>query len=175
MNIIPIHYKPSKPVTEWKQIADEAYNVVEWLEKTNGKFPGDHKRAIAIAHNQVSEDPYAFFVVDKAVLKMGFPHQIIVNARIVQANDVRMRGEDAISNIYRPNEGCMSFPHRDVKHVERFYEITVEFEIPSGIWPFTKLKTVRQTYQGLPAEVFQHEIDHAKGKNIYFSEPPINQ
>lgn len=70
-----------------------------------------------------------------------------------------------VVNRVRYDEACMSFQHRKPKKVERFSTITVRYQIPKMMGG---LKTIEEKIDGLKAHIFQHEIDHSSGKNIYF-------
>ena len=62
---IPVKTKEDFKVAQL--IGDE---MVEWLDKTNGSFDGQHKSALAIGHCQVvdHDHPWRMFVVDKDLL-----------------------------------------------------------------------------------------------------------
>ena len=59
----------------------------------------------------------------------------------------------------------MSFPNRKPKNVEVYYRIKVRYQIPA----WYGLKTKTEWVEGLKAHIFQHEINHAHGKNIYYA------
>lgn len=96
--------------------------------------------AVGLAANQLGV-PFSVFVL------RGHPHNFVCfNPKIV---------------FYSPeeeaeNEGCLSFPGVNVK-IKRSKEIRVRFQTPSG-------ETVTQTFTGLTARAFQHEMDHLDGK-----------
>jgi peptide deformylase len=195
MKIIKIHYKISKPVKHWKEIKKDAKAMLEFIH--SGKFEGFYNKAYAIAHCQVSETPYAFFVAAGECVtndpKMGwvkmFESQIVINPEIIEAPlHKKIQGDpDALkkmgidtnqvkaSNITVPNaityqEPCMSFPFRKPKSVIRYDVIKVRYQIKRW-WGF---KTIETELKGIASEIFQHEYDHTKGKNIYFeSENPV--
>jgi len=192
MEIIKIHYKISKPVAAWKEIKDEAERLRRFIVK--GQFKGYYNKAFAIAHCQVSETPFAFFVVspDVMVEKM-FADDVIINPEIVEAplhkNIVadpealkkmadQMHVDPAqlkakaitIPNAIEYQEPCMSMPYRTPKRITRYDVIKVKYQI-KGLLGF---KTIEAELKGIASEIFQHEFDHTQGKNIYFeSEAPI--
>ena len=179
MKIIKIHYKVSKPVKSWKEIKKDAEEMKEFL--FSGKFEGFYNKAYAVAHCQVSETPYAFFVVAGECVtdnpKMGwykmFESQVIINPRIIDAplNKILGDGKIQVPNTIEYNEPCLSFPFRRPKRVTRFDEITVEYQVKGRLWGF---RTVKTKLTGIASEIFQHEYDHTIGKNIYFeSEKPV--
>lgn len=156
-----------------------------------------HKTAYAIAHSQVADEPFDLFIVNEELINkydiktkgqnksnFFFPSQAIFNARIIESplkikakvpkrEVVTKNGsvdskvvvtESDVNNKIQVSEGCMSFPHRTPKNVERFYRIKVKYQVKG----FFGLKTITEWVEGLKAHIFQHEIDHAQGKNIYF-------
>lgn len=195
MKIIKIHYKVSKPVSSFKEIAGQVKELVHFVD--NGKYEGFYNKAYAIAHTQVSETPYAFFVVANECVtnnpKMKwykmFADRVIINPKIVEASEFREIDSNSeelkklgfdpaklkvaklkIPNTVEYNEMCMSFPFRTPKRIQRYSQITVQYQI-KGIFG---LKTIKATLLGIAAEIFQHECDHMQGKNIYFeTETPV--
>ena len=135
-------------------------------------FKGIHRASYAIAHCQVNVDPLAFFVLDKQLVKgMGedekravFEDRVIINPEVLNA-PIYLK-----SSIKRPNyaeymEGCMSFPHRKGKRINRFNKIKVTYQVKGRLFG---LKRVTRWLEGLPSQVFQHEFDHCMGANIFF-------
>ena len=153
--MIKIHYTPSTSVTSWGEIIDAARELMQLVDSDT--FPGNKTEAIAIHHAQVSEKPCAFFAVNaKYVESFELTRRLIINPRIVSV--------DQRSVVYL-KEACMSFPYRAGKHVLRYGRITVEYHIPI----IGELEKLVEECAGLKAIVFQHEIDHQQGKNIYFN------
>ncbi len=188
MKIIPIHYKISKPVKNYKEIKLEAGQMKIFM--ACGKFEGFYNKAYSIAHCQVSETPMAFFVLAPEVIKEKmFESEVIFNPQIISAKEVRDISQDkktldkmgvapevgnanklVIPNVIEYQEPCMSFPFRKPKKVKRYNWIKVSYEIPG----FFGLKRVERELEGIASEIFQHEFDHLQGKNIYFeSESPV--
>ncbi len=149
--ILPLSKNHSIKVSSWSEIKKEALEIREFM-KTN-TFQGNWSSARAIAHVQVeAENPKRFFVVhDEYVKTLG--HWCIVNARIL-TRDIPCTFE----------EGCMSFPFRKSKKVQRYNDIKVEYYIP-----FLDVHLIKKTkvLTDIEAYIFQHEIDHANGVNIY--------
>jgi peptide deformylase len=155
MRIIKIHYTPSTPVTSWGEIQDAARELLQLVDADN--FPGNNPEAIAIHHAQVSERPFAFFAVNsKYIESFDLTRRIIINPRIAAVDE---------NSVVYMKEACMSFPYRSGKHVLRYGRITVEYQIPI----VGELEKLVEECEGLKAIVFQHEIDHQQGKNIYFN------
>lgn len=176
MNIIKIHYKSSKPVVRFGEIKEQAAELVKLI--TDGGYKGFYNKAYAIAHCQVSENPYAFFVVagecvvnnPKMQWYKMFKSQIIINPKILEGASQKDIGGAKVPNTIEYNEMCMSFPFRTPKRLKRFDRIKVQYQVPG----FFGLKTVKATLSGVASEIFQHEYDHIRGKNIYFeSETPM--
>ena len=107
------------------------------------KFMYDNN-GIGLAANQVGV-PYKIFAM------RGSPQNFVCfNPRVVQPSAEQIILE----------EGCLSFPGLIVK-VKRPRHIRVRFQTPNG-------DTRTETFIGMSARVFQHELDHLEGK-LYFS------
>lgn len=153
MKIIqPPHKKTARKVESLSQIKDFIEPMRAFTNSDN--FPGRWQIAMAISHAQVSDDPYSFFIVHKNQAKLFGGEDVIINAKII---------EEGIG--YRFDEACMSFPFRSTKSMERAYKIKVEYYVPRKI--MGGLRKVVGDFQGTEAVIFQHEIDHAHGKNIF--------
>jgi len=80
----------------------------------------------------------------------GHPENFVcVNPKIVNASEQS-------SYII---EGCLTFPGLAVK-IKRADEIRVRFAMPNG-------DTRTETFRGLTAHAFQHEMDHMNGELFY--------
>ena len=188
MEIIKCHYKVSKPVVSYKEIKAEAEALRRFI--VLGQFKGYYNKAFAIAHCQVSETPFAFFIVSPDVIKEKmFVDDVIINPEIVEAplhkniagnpEALKKMGLDLekikaqtikVPNAIEYQEPCMSFPFRTPKRITRYDVIKVKYQIPG----FFGLKMIEAELHGIASEIFQHEYDHLQGKNIYFeSEAPV--
>lgn len=176
MEILKTHYKLSKPVSRYSEIKSEAEAMKRFI--VHGDFKGYYNKAFSLSHAQVSETPYAFFVVSPETLQERmFKHQVIINPRVVEVPvKVTMTLDDGKTkeqpNMAVYHEPCMSFPFREPKRIERPYRIFVQYSVPAlgGLY----LKNVDEWLVGIAAEIFQHETDHINAKNVYFdTEPPI--
>ena len=169
MEIIPVHYKISKPVTNWKEISKEVEEVRRFIVR--GKFKGFYDKAFAIAHCQVSDTPYAFFVVAPEVVKEKMlKDEVIINPEIIDCPVYKKVSGIDMLNAIDYNEACMSFPFRKEKRIRRYDYIKVKYQIPTMFG----IKDVEQELYGIASQIFQHEYDHLQGKNIYFeSETPV--
>ncbi|MDD5065206.1 MAG: peptide deformylase [Phycisphaerae bacterium] len=151
MEIIKIHYKISKPVTDYKEIQEDAEEMKTLADF--GPFKGSFDQVYAVAHCQVSEQPMAFFVVSSAH-RLMFADRVIINPEIIKTY------EEPVSC----KEACLSFPYRSDKTVERYEMVRGKYQILRN----GELKTVEVDIEGIASQVFQHEVDHLQGKNIYF-------
>lgn len=118
-----------------------------------------------------------------------FPSRIIVNAEIlvsqekIRANKPKRElvknadgsvtpkitiTEGDVSNEIFVDEACMSFPHRKAKKMKRFFRIKVTYQVPRKLFGVSYLKRVTEEVEGLKAHIFQHEVDHAHGLNMYY-------
>jgi peptide deformylase len=181
MKIINIHYKVSKPVAKYSEIKEEAELMKRFVVR--GDFKGFYNKAFAIAHCQVSETPMSFFVVDPNVVREKiFEDQVIINPEIIAAplyteenlpEDIAKKvGRDRVKllNAIESEEPCLSFPFRKPKRIRRFNRLIVKYQIKG----FLGLKTIQKEIRGVASQIFQHEYDHTKGKNIYFeSKTPV--
>ncbi len=167
MQIIKIHYKISKPVERYSEIAKDAENLKQFI--VSGPFKGLWRKAYGLAHCQVSESPMAFFVLIPELVEV-FGSQVIINPEIVNAPiKVSAGAFQEIPNANEFQEGCMSFPYRHMKRMIRFNIIDVRYQI-KGVFGF---KTIEKRLEGQESQMFQHEYDHLQGKNIFFeSEKP---
>lgn len=173
MRLIPasqIVRAPAREVKAWDEIREDAEMMAEFVTR---KFPGLHEAAFALSHCQVSEGiAYAFFVVHPDLVKQKlFRHgTVVVNPKIVgKPDEIRFPGQfpgkvkPKVKNGFTVEEACMSFPFRKPKNCYRYHEVEVEYQTP-GLFG---LKTRRETLTGLASHIFQHECDHAEGRNIY--------
>jgi len=183
MQLIPIHYKISKPVSNYKEIAEDAEALRRFIVK--GQLKGYYNKAFVLAHAQVCETPMSFFVVAPEVVKEKmFADDVIINPEIVESQtymelkgaEIKGSPETMKGNVFKiPNgieyqEPCLSFPYRAPKRITRYNKIKVKYQIRS----FFGMKTIEADLQGIASQIFQHGYDHTQGKNIYFeSETPV--
>jgi len=140
IKIINPHHTPSREVTEkdYKRVAKAAPQMVE-LCRTTG---------YALAHAQVEDkDPLRFFVTNEG--------EIVMNPKITR----HLKTSDQFL------EGCLSFPGVPHTVVERYRKCEV-----SGLSlnaDTLEAEPFNSSLSGIEARVYQHEIDHMDGKNIY--------
>jgi peptide deformylase len=141
--ILPPHRKTSQPVTEVSKALMDVINDMKFTLKQQ-KFVNGRK-GYAIAHSQVSQEPYRVFVVSPGLMK----HEIIINPKILEK-------DEKMTHL----EGCLSFPFRPNKNVSRYRTLTVQYQDEN-------MKVWHSALENIPAFIFQHEIDHMNGIDIY--------
>lgn len=192
---VPFGANTSTIKSKLKHVLKEAKEIKKWLNDNNGSFPEPFITAYAVSHCQVQKNNhYAFFVVAKDLInskespeKFSWPSQIIYNPQILETpatveknipkrvvskdkdgdvthKIVRTRG--MVSNSYEVEEACMSFNHKKAKKVMRYYRIKVKYQTRGF---FGRIRTHTEWIEGLKAHIFQHEMDHMNGENIYFN------
>lgn len=118
-----------------------------------------------------------------------FPSRVIVNAKILNIPEKihvtkPVRRIERVGNKVQPKitleeadeknligvpEACFSFTHMKPRTTERYFRIRVRYQYPVkllGLFPVLWRKT--EWVEGLKAHIFQHEIDHANAKNMYY-------
>ena len=191
MKIRKLDHTKSKKVENWGQIKALAKEVADWFDANNGDLNGNFPKGYALHHTQVSEDPFNFFVVDEDQVKVKgyndmqnaenfyFKSKVIINPEIITAlettlEDVEDLDQDgnklnkkvAVNNLRDYKEACLSFPHRKEKNMERFFKIKVRYQT-HGIMG---MKETEEWVSGLKAHIFQHEIDHGNGIDMFFGD-----
>lgn len=166
--------EPAFPVQKLSQIE---HLIPGMLELVNGHFQGKYAAAYAIHHAQVDRTPWNFFVVHRDLVDQGhFPHAVIINPRIVSIPETvgtehmvkNEKGKDVekmTKNVFPMFESCMSFPWRTGKHVDRAMQVKVEFQTPGGL---LGLKKHKKTVSKISSHIFQHECEHAQGRNMFY-------
>lgn len=116
-----------------------------------------------------------------------FPSRVIFNAEVVSApekvtknmpkREIVREGKETrvevtrapaeISNILEVPEACMSFPQRGKRNMKRYHSLTVKYQVLRSFLGFKWLSTVTEKVEGLKAHIFQHEIDHALGIDMF--------
>lgn len=150
--ILPPHNKIASPVKSYWSIRKE---VKELSKLAGSTFTGKWKDAASLAHSQVSDEPMNFFVVNPRM--KGYVTQIpfvVLNPKIIAYLGEKKKNKEA----------CMSFPNNPIMKMKRHTRLAVSFEVPFLL--FFKRK-VQKEIDGFEAMIFQHETDHANGKNIY--------
>ena len=151
---------------DFKKIEKVALDI-SMLAK-NAENEGLFGNVYAVAHAQIIKKPLAFFIINAGNVRIwesfkGFVNEygpIIMNPRITRHSKDKMGME----------EGCLSFPGKEMIMVKRWYKIEVEFEYLTFSEKTEKvngIKTGDAKLKGFYAQLFQHEIDHINGINIY--------
>ena len=141
--ILPPHKKQSQQVLE---LTDELKSDIAGIEEILRKNQFENNRnGYAIAHCQVSENPYCIFVAREGIL----PESVVINPKIIEKSDP-----------FTAIEGCLSFPFRPFIKVKRFSKIRVSYLDRN-------MKSKEGNFSDKEAQIFQHEIQHFKGQNIY--------
>lgn len=116
-----------------------------------------------------------------------FPSRVIFNAEVVNAPEKVKRvmpkreiirdGKEArvevtrqlaeISNILEVDEACMSFPNRSKRKMKRYHTLTVKYQVLRSFLGFKWFATIVEEVEGLKAHIFQHEIDHSLGIDMF--------
>lgn len=162
MDIIKSHNKISRLVNpeDAGRVMEEAEKIYKLLNKPRGFY----LRFYAIAHAQCEEkDPLRFFVLNDEVDLFKdvdrWESLVVVNPVIIRNTETKVEGEEA----------CASFPENPIIKVSRWHKIEVSFnflKVNSEDEPFLSERK-ELNLSGKEARVFQHEIDHLNGKNIY--------
>lgn len=151
--IIPPHKKISQPVKKWKEIKQDAKEMIENI-RANQYANEFWREAFAISHCQVSEEPKRFFVVNRALpeVKKAFSHDVIINPEIVEMKEWSQN-----------REGCMSKPWAGTKKMGRYKKIVIRYKVKSL---FGFLRKKKKSFEELPAFMIQHELEHFEGKYL---------
>jgi peptide deformylase len=169
MKIVKNHYIVSEKVKKYSQIKDIVKEMIPFID--GGIKSGLYSDGFAVAHSQVEDkNPLAFFVVNSIYVgkdKM-WEDSAIINPEIIEApKSINVGSEeekDMKNNVVVYEEGCFSFPHRKPKKVKRYFRIKVRY-YTKGLF---SMKIYERWIEGMAAHVFQHELQHLQGKNIYF-------
>ena len=145
------HNKVARDVTkeDLPVVVAAAHIMYNLCYTQNGFYPGGY----AVAHSQINDtDPLRFFVTSQ--------REIVINPVITRHTAVKVPSE----------EGCLSYPDRMPVMVPRWNKceaefITLDTEKDNGMSDKITIQL-----SGKMAKVFQHEVDHMDGKDIYTKE-----
>lgn len=144
---VPANNLKSRECTEADipKILELAPKMQEMCRVGRGFYPA----GFAIVHCQIDDkDPMAFFVTATG--------EVIVNPTIINQTQYKI---DKI-------ESCLSFPENQPIKVPRSHKITGMYKvIDTENKKF--LPTLMCKLSGIEAQIYQHEIDHIEGRNIY--------
>lgn len=150
---VPGHNKPSRWVTieDLPRVVAEGKVMLDLMHLPRGKYSTG---VAALAHSQIEDqDPLRFFVL---------PNGMVVINPVVTSHSK--------APVYK-TEGCMSYPDEEMKTmVPRFNIIEVGFQLleKQDESEEPKLsKMVDERLNGHASHIFQHEISHVNGHNVY--------
>lgn len=167
MNIIPIHFEKSLPVSNWQAVVEDATEMARMMDENDIRYEDGRyytSKAIALHHMQVNARPFNFFVISSLM-----PEQIMkeLESRFIINPKIEVLMAETMNKV---EEGCVSFPFKKAIKKERAYVCGVSYQIPD-VESEGGLRTVKKQVAGLVAQVFQHECDHAEGVNLYYKSP----
>jgi len=115
---------------------------------------GNYAGIAALAHSQMDDkDPLRFFVMQKGM--------VIINPVIF------LTTKTTVEKV----EGCLSFEYNPLKKdVPRYNKITVIYQTLERLNDKSEptiSKPITEGFNGSAGHVFQHEISHCNGSNIY--------
>lgn len=181
----------------WRAAKRVGREMVAWLDDAQGSFVGKYRNAWAISHAQVCAEPLAMFVITQEFIAKDdgrlnhvntlWRSRIIFNPVILETPDVlevqvpkrnvkrvahdKVEVETTIETVRKPNlytpaikEACMSFPYRSGRSIKRLFRIKVAYDI---IGFFGQRKHVEEWIEGVKAHIFQHEVMHQHGLDMY--------
>jgi peptide deformylase len=129
--------------SDMPRVMEDAHIMYNICYTQCGLYPG----AVAVAHAQITKkDPLRFFVT--------MNKEIIINPRILRHSSTTM------DNV----EGCVTFSQVKMIPVPRWYKCEVEYET---IDSEGKIIEIQKSIKGREAFMYQHEINHCDGINIY--------
>jgi peptide deformylase len=132
------------------RILADGKDLVAMCSLPRGKYGG----IAALAHSQIDDkDPLRFFVLPSGM--------VVINPVVINHTKVTVMKE----------EGCLTFPDNDIKtDVPRYNKVTVIYqtlEKPVNSENPVISKPKVEGMSGGMAHVFQHEISHLNGCQIY--------
>lgn len=175
IRIIEPHNNKARPVKQkwflsrdFKKIKKFAFGMV--MLAFNAEKEKMFGNVYAISHSEVNKKPLSFFVLNCYNDKLKAHHMdffnkygfIIMNPRLVSGQHSGTKQQ--------VEEGCVSFPGRATTIVGRYYKAIVEFEyltFKKNSEEVDGIATGTEDLKGFLAQLFQHEIDHLNGINIY--------
>jgi len=129
-----------------RKIEELSPNFADFLERMYLTMFEDD--GIGLSANQVGVE-LRFFIADFSLHDKNLGREVFINPEIIA-----QEGEDILK------EGCLSIPEIREK-VPRALKIKVRYQNLEG-------QLLEKEYEGFPARVIQHEVDHLNG--IFFIE-----
>ena len=159
--IFPPHRNTAAKIPEFTpEIAKLARELKDFLDHGQVTPPGINKYGHALHHCQVALKPLNFFVMRRQNDDDDNTVLAFFNPKIIESDK---------SSLKEMMEGCLSFPFRSDKKVLRYNRIKVRYDVPvryTGQLNY-HFRGIEEWVEGLMAQVFQHECQHAAGQNIY--------
>jgi peptide deformylase len=150
MIIIEPHNIKSRTVnkSDIPRVKEDAQKMLDLLfDPKYEKQPERLKIGLALAHCQATnKDPLKFFVMRDGT--------VIVNPEII----------DHTNTTVDSKEGCLSYPDKDDIIVQRWNKCIVSFDI---IYKDIFIHMNEQSIKGITSKIYQHELQHMNGSNIY--------
>lgn len=148
----PPHNKKSRWVTsaDLPKVLADGKDLVAMCNLPRGKYSG----IAALAHPQIDDqDPLRFFILPNGM--------VVINPVISNHTKVTVMKK----------EGCMSFEENEIKEdVARFNKVTVTYQTlqrSEGSEDPVLSPPTTETFNGSMSHIYQHEISHLNGCNIY--------
>lgn len=149
---VPAHNVKSRWVMESDipSVVAEAEILLTLCKLPSGHYHG----APTLSHTQINDkEPLRFFVMNNGI--------IIINPVIINHTKVPTL----------QTEGCLAYPDRaPINLVPRFNKITITFQTiidPEKNGKLMLSAPVTEEFNGRMAQMFQHELSHLNGFNIY--------
>lgn len=145
-------YAIAKRVKSYRSVKNIVEPMIKWLNDNNGHFPAPAVTAYAIAHNQVCDEPHAFFVVHEEMVNklrlkndkkrnnknFYFPAQAIFNAKILEAPE-KVKARVPKREVCKDNQGKVSS-----KITSEWGEVSNKIFVPDACMSFPS-RTGRNT------------------------------
>lgn len=129
-----------------ENIKQLAFDMIDTMRVYNG---------VGLAGNQVNVLK-RIFVIDWSIVNEDLTPKEYLNPKIIDSE-----GSDSME------EGCLSIPDVNAD-VDRATKLQVEYNTVEG-------ELIREELEGLPARVFQHELDHLDGVLFIDRIPPLQR
>lgn len=197
MELIKIHFNPARPATiaDIPELWEFCAWLKDKNGTFEGFYPSAYSmhhahvsehpiNAFCVIPELIGDVPGNAQNRDKNNGSFYFPTELIINPEIVEATDEmefpisktkKIEKEDGTfevqvipeikkaDNTYRVSEACMFFKHKAMKKVKRHFRIKVRYQTIAN----DKFEEREEWIEGFKAQIFQHEVGHAEGKNIY--------
>lgn len=165
---------------EWGQKFDRKAWAIAHAQVTDSPEP----KRIFVVHPELNEpeakDTKAFFIsrfifnaelleAPTHITKTRYVRKTVLNEKTGKREIQKDVPEEVrTSNVIPMKEGCMSFPLRKPKNVDRVYRVKVRYWYPMTWLGFKFLWRKTEWVEGLKAQIFAHECEHFEGNNIYY-------